>query len=87
MEIYSTILWHMRKEVELSFLAHELVEFDKLVPESWCAVGNCFSLLKEHESAIKFFQRVVTVCILLTYSCQGFAVRSYFYLCFYALWT
>lgn len=24
MEIYSTILWHMRKEIELSYLAHEL---------------------------------------------------------------
>jgi anaphase-promoting complex subunit 3 len=58
MEIYSTILWHMRKEIELSYLAHDLVDFDKLAPESWCAVGNIFSLQKEHNSAIKFFQRV-----------------------------
>jgi anaphase-promoting complex subunit 3 len=58
MEIYSTILWHLRKEVELSYLANELCEIDKESPEAWCAVGNCFSLQKEHETALKFFQRV-----------------------------
>ena len=29
MEIYSTVLWHLQKEVELSSLAHELTEMDK----------------------------------------------------------
>lgn len=58
MEIFSTILWHLRQEVELSYLAHELLEYDAEAPESWCAVGNCFSFQKEHESALKFFQRV-----------------------------
>jgi len=59
MEIYSTILWHLRQEVELSYLAHELLEYDREAPESWCAVGNCFSLQKEHETALKFFQRAI----------------------------
>lgn len=58
MDVYSTTLWHLRKEFELSYLAQEIVEFDKLSPETWCVVGNCFSLQNEHESAIKFFQRV-----------------------------
>lgn len=58
MDIFSTTLWHLRKEYELSYLAQELVEFDKFAPESWCAVGNCFSLQNEHETAIKFFHRV-----------------------------
>lgn len=68
MEIYSTILWHMRKDMELSYLAHELIEMDKMVPESWCALGNCFSLQKEHESAIKFFQRALQLDPHFTYA-------------------
>lgn len=58
---YSTVLWHMRKEVELSYLAHELVELDRLSPETWCAVGNCFSLQKEHDKAVKMFSRALQV--------------------------
>lgn len=30
-------------------------------PQSWCVAGNCFSLQKEHENAIKFFQRAAQV--------------------------
>jgi len=58
MEVYSTILWHLRKEVNLSHLAQQLIDADKLSPQAWCALGNCFSLHKEHPTAIKFFQRV-----------------------------
>ena len=38
-------------------MAADLCEYDKLAPETWCALGNCFSLHKEHDAAIKFFQR------------------------------
>jgi anaphase-promoting complex subunit 3 len=65
MEIYSTILWHLRKESQLSYLAHELVEIDKMAPQTWCVVGNCFSLQKEHETALKFFQRVSSFSFLI----------------------
>ncbi|KAI0228359.1 cell division cycle 27 [Lamellibrachia satsuma] len=61
MEIYSTTLWHLQREVQLSTLAQELAEFNKNSPEAWCAMGNCFSLQKEHDVAIKFFQRAVQV--------------------------
>ena len=61
MEIYSTALWHLQKEVQLSALAHELTEMEKNSAEAWCATGNCFSLQKEHDVAIKFFQRAVQV--------------------------
>lgn len=59
MEYYSTALWHLKKEVQLSFLAQQLVDFDKLAPETWIVVGNCFSLQKEHETALKFFRRAI----------------------------
>ncbi|XP_021937878.1 cell division cycle protein 27 homolog isoform X2 [Zootermopsis nevadensis] len=61
MELYSTALWHLQKEVALSALAQDLLAHDRLSPAAWCATGNCFSLQKEHDSAIKFFQRAVQV--------------------------
>jgi anaphase-promoting complex subunit 3 len=57
MEVYSTVLWHMKNEVELAYLAHELMEIDRLSPQAWCAVGNSFSLQREHEQALKCFKR------------------------------
>ncbi|XP_060584098.1 cell division cycle protein 27 homolog [Ruditapes philippinarum] len=61
MEIYSTTLWHLQKEVELSYLAQELTEMDKISSEACCATGNCFSLQREHETAIKFFNRAIQI--------------------------
>ncbi|XP_017134780.1 cell division cycle protein 27 homolog [Drosophila miranda] len=61
MEIYSTSLWHLQKEVELSSLAQDLISQNKSSPVTWCVSGNCFSLHKEHETAIKFFKRAVQV--------------------------
>jgi anaphase-promoting complex subunit 3 len=61
METFSTTLWHLRRETDLSFLAQELTDIDKNAPETLCAIGNCFSLQKEHEMALKYFQRAVTV--------------------------
>ena len=60
-EYYSTALWHLQEEVELSVLAQDLTRIDKYTPQAWCAAGNCFSIQKEHENAIKFFQRAVQV--------------------------
>nr|XP_053630046.1 cell division cycle protein 27 homolog isoform X1 [Cherax quadricarinatus] len=61
MEYYSTALWHLQKEVQLSALAQDLVEEDRECPQAWCATGNCFSLQKEHEAAIRFFSRAIQV--------------------------
>ena len=60
-EYYSTALWHLQQEVKLSMLSQELIDFDKESPETWCVAGNCFSLQKEHETAIKFLQRAIQV--------------------------
>jgi anaphase-promoting complex subunit 3 len=35
------------------------MEIDKFSPESWCVVGNSFSLRREHETAVKFFERAL----------------------------
>ncbi|XP_055373262.1 cell division cycle protein 27 homolog [Condylostylus longicornis] len=68
MEIYSTVLWHLQKDVALSALAQDLMAVDKNSPVTWCVSGNCFSLHKEHETAIKFFKRAVQVDPNFVYS-------------------
>lgn len=59
MDIYSTCLWHLQREAQLSALAQELVELNRKDPIAWLAAGNCFSLHKERETALKFFKRAV----------------------------
>merc|ERR1719219_2745672 len=68
LEYYSTALWHLQEEVSLSALAQDLQKIDKLSPVTWCAAGNCFSHQKEHENAIKFFQRAVQVSPSFAYA-------------------
>jgi anaphase-promoting complex subunit 3 len=59
LELFSTSLWQLKKDVELCFLSQEVVAFDRKSPEVWCVIGNCFSLQKEHTAAMKFFQRAI----------------------------
>lgn len=59
MEVYSTILWHLRKETDLSFLAHELIDDVWDSPQAWCALGNASSLACEHEQALRCFKRAI----------------------------
>jgi len=58
-EVYSTVLWHLKRDTRLSHLAQECVSTDRLAPQTWCALGNCFSLQKEHETALRFFRRAL----------------------------
>lgn len=57
MEVYSTVLWHLKKEAPLAFLCHMLRDQDFDAPETWCAIGNSFSLAREHDQAIAAFKR------------------------------
>ncbi|VBB86392.1 Putative protein similar to protein bimA of Emericella nidulans [Podospora comata] len=59
MEVYSTVLWHLRKETDLSFLAHELVDAVWDSPYAWCALGNAWSLACDHEQALRCFKRAI----------------------------
>merc|ERR1719297_214113 len=68
MEYYSTALWHLGAEVSLSSLAQDLQRLNKSSAAAWCAGGNCFSHQKEHENAIKFFQRAVQVSLNFAYA-------------------
>ena len=80
LEIYSTLLWHLRKEVELCYLAQQAMELDRRAPQCLCVVGNCFALQKEHESALKFFQRYVRLsrlCWSHMFTCLGFTLSAH----------
>ena len=60
-ETLSTALWHLKKDKELCSLAQQIVEIDKFAAEAWCVVGNCFSLQREPDAAIRFFQRALQI--------------------------
>lgn len=61
MDIYSTVLWHLQKDVPLSFLAQELVTINDQSPQSWIATGNCFSLQRDHGQALTCFKRATSL--------------------------
>jgi len=67
-ETLSTALWHLKKDKELCSLAQQVVEVDKMAPEVWCVVGNCFSLQREPDAAIRFFQRAMQCDPLFPYA-------------------
>ena len=61
LEIYSTVLWHLRKEAALGHLCYVLKDTASNAPETWCAIGNAFSLSREHDQAIAAFRRAIQV--------------------------
>ncbi len=67
-ELLSTVLWHLKRDKDLCALAAQLADIDKLSPQCWCVVGNCFSLQREPDAAIKFFQRAIQVDPHFTYA-------------------
>jgi anaphase-promoting complex subunit 3 len=68
LDMLSTVYWQLKKEVELASLAQQVVDWDRLAPEAWCVVGNCFSLQKDHESALVFFLRSLQIDPDFTYT-------------------
>merc|ERR1712166_1159698 len=58
-DVYSTTLWHLKKDLELSQLSQDVIQDNRKCPQAWCALGNCFSLQQDHDTAIKFFDRAV----------------------------
>ncbi|SCV67008.1 BQ2448_5654 [Microbotryum intermedium] len=57
MELYSTLLWHLRLSTSLSFLAQDLMLIAPRSSVAWIASGNVFSHLEDHGSALQCFKR------------------------------
>ncbi|KAG6007109.1 hypothetical protein E4U54_000059 [Claviceps lovelessii] len=68
MEVYSTVLWHLKRETDLSFLAHELVDSSWYSPQAWCALGNAWSLARDPEQALRCFKRATQLDPKLAYA-------------------
>ena len=68
MEIYSTVLWHQKNDIDLSYLAHEVIDTDRLSPQAWCVVGNSFNLQRDHDHALKCFQRATQLAPRFAYA-------------------
>jgi anaphase-promoting complex subunit 3 len=68
MEIYSTILWHLKRETDLAFLAHELIDSSWQSPQAWCALGNSWSLARDHEQALRCFKRATQLSPKFAYA-------------------
>lgn len=58
-DLLSTALWHRGDSRALSCLSHEVFALDCSSALSWIVVGNCFSLSKEPDLALKFFRRAI----------------------------
>lgn len=58
---YSNILYVMNSRPKLSFLAHLCSTVDKFRPESCVVIGNYYSLLSQHEKAVQYFRRALTL--------------------------
>lgn len=58
-DYFSTTLWHLKAQVDLVYYSNYALEKSLYAPETWCAVGNCYSLQKEHETALKFLNRAI----------------------------
>lgn len=64
MEYFSTSLWHAKRDYELALLANDLCKRHSSLRknwQSWCALGNSFSLRNDTNNAIKCFQRATQI--------------------------
>ena len=61
LDTYSNILFVMGARPKLAFLAQLATATDKFRPETCCVVGNYYSLRSEHEKAVMYFRRALTL--------------------------
>lgn len=60
-EYYSTVLWHMKKETELAQLAIRAQRIYPVSAAAWCVAGNCFSLQRDADTALRFFKKATSM--------------------------
>lgn len=61
LDIYSNILYVTEQGPKLAFLAQLVTSVDRFRPESCLVVANYYSLKGEHEKAINYYQRALTL--------------------------
>lgn len=68
LELLSTVYWQLKKEIDLANLAQRAMDWDFESPQAHCVSGNCFSLQKDHETALVFFKRSLQLDPDFTYT-------------------
>ena len=58
---FSNILYVMGNRPKLAFLAQLASATDKFRPETCCVIGNYYALKSEHEKAVMYFRRALTL--------------------------
>jgi anaphase-promoting complex subunit 8 len=58
---YSNVLYVIDHRPRLAFLAQLAAQIDKFRPETCCIVGNYYSRNSEHEKAVMYFRRALTL--------------------------
>ena len=58
---YSNILYVLELRPKLAFLAQVASAIDKFRPETCCIVGNYYAMKSEHEKAVNYFRRALTL--------------------------
>jgi anaphase-promoting complex subunit 8 len=61
MDNYSNVLYVLDHRPTLAFLAQLAAHADKFRPETCCIVGNYYSRNSEHEKAVVYFRRALTL--------------------------
>jgi anaphase-promoting complex subunit 8 len=61
LDTYSNMLYVMEKRSKLSFLAQFASQIDKFRPETCCILANYHSMKGEHEKAIMYYQRALSL--------------------------
>lgn len=59
LDIYSNVLYVKEEKAELSRLAFAALRTEKYRPETCCVIGNYYSLKRQHERAVIYFQRAL----------------------------
>lgn len=65
---YSTALWHLKYERDLSGLAQRLVDDVPLSPTTLCIVANAYSLINNRRDALAMLQRAVQMAPQMAYA-------------------
>lgn len=60
-EFYSSCLWHLKKQAELSKLAFDYMKHHYFAPETWIIMANCYSLNQDHDTALTFLSRAIQI--------------------------
>ncbi|KAH9064684.1 hypothetical protein Ae201684P_003471 [Aphanomyces euteiches] len=61
MDLFSDVLYVKEDKAALSALAHHVQAVDKYCPETNCVIGNYYALKGQHERAIAYFTRAISL--------------------------